>query len=107
AVLGHPWFTDDQADLATKDASQGCAGVWIIEIAELDALGNAEISRIKAFMSRTTDRFRPPYGKNVIEVARQCVFVGTVNHAAYLKDETGGRRFWPVRCGPKIEIENL
>jgi predicted P-loop ATPase len=57
-------------------------------------------------MSRSTDRFRPPYGKRVIEAKRQCVFAGSVNHGAYLRDETGARRFWPVACG-KILIDVL
>ena len=40
--------------------------------AELDAIGRAEVSRIKAFLTRTTDRFRPPYGRYTVEVPRQC-----------------------------------
>ncbi|HEY7338316.1 MAG TPA: virulence-associated E family protein [Bryobacteraceae bacterium] len=105
-TLGQPWFTDEIADLGTKDAALQVRGTWIIELAELDAMGKAETSRIKAFMSRSTDRYRPPYGRHLIEVPRESIFAGTVNHDTYLKDETGGRRFWPVRC-QKIAIDQL
>src|SRR5579862_7844009 len=81
-------------------------GVWIIEIAELDSMTRAEVSKVKGFISRTTDRFRPPYGKRLIESPRQCVFAGSVNHSTYLRDETGGRRFWPVAC-TRILIHDL
>jgi predicted P-loop ATPase len=83
------------------------AGVWLIELSELDSLTRADAGRIKAFMSRSCDRFRPPYGHRIIEAPRQCVFVGTSNRKAYLKDETGGRRFWPIRCGEVIRIREL
>jgi predicted P-loop ATPase len=105
-TLAYPWFTDEISDLGTKDAAMQVRGVWIIELAELDAMGRPEASRTKAFMSRSTDRYRPPYGRHLIEVPRGSVFAGTVNHDTYLKDETGGRRFWPVRCGT-IRIEDL
>jgi predicted P-loop ATPase len=105
-TLAGEWFTDEIADLGSKDSALQTRGVWVIEIAELDSMTRAEVSRIKAFMSRATDRFRPPYGKNVIESPRQCVFAGSVNHSTYLRDETGGRRFWPVRCG-EVDVDAL
>lgn len=100
------WFTDELAELGSKDAAQQMRGVWIIEMAELDAIGRTEVSRIKAFLTRTTDRYRPPYERYVVTVPRQCVFAGTVNPETYLRDETGNRRFWPVRCG-EIDLAAL
>ncbi len=105
-TLAGEYFTDELADLGTKDAAMQTRGVWIIELSEIDSLSHSEVARIKAFMSRTTDRFRPPYGMRLVESPRQCVFAGTVNHSTYLRDETGGRRFWPVACG-RIEVEAL
>jgi putative DNA primase/helicase len=98
-TLAGEYFTDELASLGSKDASLQIRGVWIVEISELDSLARSEIASIKAYMSRTADWFRPPFGKRVIECPRQCVFAGTVNHTEYLRDETGARRFWPVLCG--------
>jgi predicted P-loop ATPase len=98
-ILGEPWFTDDVPDLGSKDAGFSTLGAWIIELPELDAISRAEMSRVKSFLSRPVDHFRPPYGKRYVDFPRQCVFAGTVNHSEYLRDETGGRRFWPVAVG--------
>ena len=107
-MLAQPWFTDEIADLGSKDAALQTRGVWVIEIAELDSMSRSDVGKIKAFMSRMTDRFRPPYGKRPIESPRQCVFAGSVNHGTYLRDETGGRRFWPVECkSPVIDVDAL
>jgi len=105
-TLAGEYFTDELADLGSKDAALQIRGVWIVEISELDSLVRSEIASIKAFMSRSADRFRPPFGKRVVECPRQCVFAGTVNHTEYLRDETGARRFGPVLCG-SIDIEAL
>jgi predicted P-loop ATPase len=105
-LAGEQWFTDELPELGSKDAAIHMQGVWIVEIAELDAMSRAEVSRIKAFLTRTTDRFRPPYGRYTIEVPRQCVFAGTVNLDTCLRDETGNRRFWPLRSGT-IDIDAL
>jgi len=105
-TLAGEYFTDELADLGSKDAAMQTRGVWIIELSELYSLSHSEVARIKAFMSRTTDRFRPPYGMRLVESPRQCVFAGTVNHSTYLRDETGGRRFWPIACG-RIDVVGL
>ena len=106
-ILAEPWFADRLSDLGSKDAAMETRGVWIIEVAELDSMSRAEVSTIKAFMSRTHDRFRPPYGKRLVDLARQCVFAGSINpEGGYLKDATGGRRFWPIACGT-IDLDAL
>ena len=102
-------FTDEMSDPNSKDAALQMQGAWIIEIAELDALGRAEVNAIKAWLSRREDRFRRPYGKVVEDFPRTCAFAGTVNPLAdsgYLKDPTGGRRFWPVTV-KDIDLEGL
>jgi predicted P-loop ATPase len=98
-VLGGEWFSDGIGDLSSKDTLLQMQGCWIIELAELDAVGRSEVSRIKAFMSTASDRFRPPYAKRSADFPRQCVFAGTVNpERGYLSDPTGARRFWPVKA---------
>jgi predicted P-loop ATPase len=105
-TLSYGYFTDEIADLGSKDAAMQLHGVWIVEFAELDAIGRADVSRQKQFVTKTFDRYRAPYGRHVADHPRQCVFVGTVNKGDYLKDETGGRRWWPVACG-KIDLAAL
>jgi predicted P-loop ATPase len=105
-ILGGEYFTDELAGLGTKDSSQQLQGAWIIEMSELDTLTKSEAAEAKAFISRRVDRFRPPYGSVVEKFPRQCIFCGTVNQDTYFKDETGGRRFWPVKCS-LIDVEQL
>ncbi len=106
-TLGGQWYTDDMPPIGSKDAQLQMRGVWIIELSELDAISRSELATTqRQFMSRSTDRFRLPYGHRAIDAPREVVFAGTTNHFGYLHDETGARRFWPVRCG-KIDIEGL
>jgi hypothetical protein len=101
------WFSDDlPLDADTKRQMESLAGRWIVEAGELKGMRKGETERLKAFLSRRVDRARLAYGRLPTELARQCVVIGTTNSENYLKDMTGNRRFWPVRCG-EIDIQGI
>ncbi|HEV7457335.1 MAG TPA: virulence-associated E family protein [Roseococcus sp.] len=105
ALFGPDLFSDALPDdLADKDAAMALRGVWGLEMAELTQLLASEPEAIKAFITRAVDRYRPPYGRVVLEVPRQGVLVGTTNAQEWLRDPTGNRRFWPFDCG-EIDVE--
>jgi predicted P-loop ATPase len=93
------WFTDHISDLRSKDARIELHGIWIMEFSELNRLSKAASAEVKNFLSARTDHFRPPYGRGPQDIPRMNIFAGTTNDDTPLTDETGNRRFWPVRCG--------
>jgi putative DNA primase/helicase len=105
ALAGTDFFCDGLIDFRTKDACQTIQGVWIYELSELDAILRSETSSSKAFLTRAVDKFRVPYGRSPESIPRSVVFCGTINHGGYLKDRTGNRRFWIVRCEDTIDVE--
>lgn len=106
ALFGAKWFSDTPLDLESKDRFVALRGKWCIELAELDSMRRSDTSRIKSFLSSACDSYRPPYGRADVHAPRQVVCCGTVNGHSYLRDDTGNRRFWPVRCGT-IDMREL
>lgn len=106
ALFTEEYLNSNIQEFRTRDASIALEGRWGIEVAELAALRKTDHNSVKKFLSETVDRYRPVNGKKVVDVPRQCVFVGTTNDEHYLQDSTGNRRYWPVACG-KIDTIRL
>ena len=96
-LCGDMYFGDTLPRLDTKDANDYVRGKWIIELAELSSVSKTEVEHVKAFITRTEEKFRPAFGRAEITYQRRCVFIGTTNRSDYLRDETGNRRFWPIK----------
>lgn len=105
-LCGDEAFGDSVPPLNTKDAMDYVRGKWIVELAELSSVSKAEVEHVKAYITRTEEKFRPAYTRLEVTYQRRCVFVGTTNRTDYLRDETGNRRFWPVAVD-EIDHERL
>lgn len=97
-IIGGPWYVDMHHSLTDRDFYTTIRGVILVEIAELDAFSRVEVTRIKQVITSTVDRYREPYARCAQDFPRQCIFVGTTNEDDYLRDPTGARRFWPIKC---------
>lgn len=111
-TLGRNWFAELDGDFHdSKQMIELMQGAWIMEIPELSGFGRADVRAIKAFISRQRDKARLAYAKRAGEFPRQCIFIGSTNDREYLKDDTGGRRFWPIECmlpeGVEIDTDAL
>jgi putative DNA primase/helicase len=101
AKLGRKWFSDSLRTFENKEAGEHLQGAWIFELGELSVLKKSELEEVKAFLSKTADRYRVAYDRQVSEFPRKCVFFGTTNNYNFLQDPTGNRRFWPVDVNPE------
>ena len=98
-ILGLEWSNELTGDIDDPQEMVGVMqGSWIMEMGELSAMSKSDMNATKAFVSRTHDKARPPYGKRAIVYPRQCIFIGSTYDQEYLRDITGNRRFWPIVC---------
>lgn len=95
----HPdWFVELRGDFGnTQKMVEMMEGAFICELPELQGLDRHEVNDVKAFLSSQRDKGRPAYARRVREYPRKSLIMGTTNEDAYLRDLTGGRRFWPIK----------
>lgn len=81
-------------------------GRSVVELSELRGLFTKEAQHIKDWIARGTEDFVPKYQEYSIQYPRRCVLIGTSNPDEILADETGERRWLPIRTGA-IDTDSL
>lgn len=90
------WF-GEAGTFEGQQSIEQLEGKWICEISELLALTKTkEQEAAKAYLARQVDTYRKPWDRNVSELPRRCIFIGTSNDRNPLTDKTGNRRYYPI-----------
>jgi predicted P-loop ATPase len=106
-LYGAEFFSDQTLlGLKDKELQETTEGRWAIECQELVGM-RKDVEKIKAQITRTTDRARKAYARSVLDFPRQCVLWGTTNESDYLRSQTGNRRFIPIRVPGMVNISGL
>lgn len=103
-ALGDPWHVETTYS-TDKDFFQVLSKNVIVEFSEGDILTRKGVREVKALITKTEDQYRIPYERSPKTIKRGCVFAMTTNDTTYLKDETGGRRWLPVRLQGDADVD--
>lgn len=101
------WFDDSLTSIEGKDGMEQIRGKWLVEFGELTNYKKSTSEAYKAFISKQEDSYRPAYGRKTETYPRQCVFFATTNERAFLKGDTGNRRFWTIECGLDLTTKDV
>ena len=100
-LVGPEYFKDGvsvaSGNTAERDFLMASTRHVLVELGELDAtFRKADISHLKALLTRAQDCFRAPYAAKDVAHVRRVAYCGSVNDISVLVDETGNTRFWPI-----------
>lgn len=110
SIGGESYYTDaikvNKVD--ENDSIIQLQGKLIVEFQEMAGLGKTDMEDLKRWITIKQDEMVGKYKSYNSQFKRQFITAGTLNPLdGWLDDPTGGRRFWPVLCGPKIDIQSL
>lgn len=98
-------FTSSITKWEDKDCVISLSKYAIVELPELAHMTARSVEAVKAFMTERSAARRPAYHRIDKVFLRRAVFAGTTNaDHDFLVDDSGGRRFWPVKVGERINL---
>lgn len=89
------------------DAYRTMRGRFAIELPELSGLSKQDLEKVKAFITQAEETWTPKYKEFSTSYKRRCVFFGSTNEDAFLFDETGNRRWLPVRVTGNVDAARI
>ena len=92
-------------DPRDKDSVIQATSKWISELGELGSTMKKDMDSVKAFLTKSTDEYRTPYGKASLHYPRVTSYIGTVNDTEFLIDQTGNRRFAVIPLALDLVID--
>ncbi|MDE6657096.1 MAG: virulence-associated E family protein, partial [Oscillospiraceae bacterium] len=107
-AMNHMYFGEGYTiDTRNKDDIIQVTSNWIVELGEIGSTMRKDMDSLKAFLTKSMDEYRAPYGRTSLKYPRKTSFVGTVNDEKYLIDETGNRRFAtiPIKTGISLNYD--
>lgn len=81
-------------------------GMLLVEIAEMGAFNERNIDFMKGMLSSTSDVYDKKYAVNAERSPRVSVFIGSTNKKNYIRDNTGARRFFPVKVR-SVDVDRI
>jgi predicted P-loop ATPase len=78
-----------------------------VELPELAGMSKADVETIKMNVTQQRADERLAYARLHAQFPRRSVFGGTTNRDDFLRDPTGGRRFWPITVTRALDREAL
>jgi predicted P-loop ATPase len=97
------WLVTLHSGDIDKDMTVSMEGKWIAEFAEMEITRKATMNKLKAFITQKIDTYRKSHRRDHVDHARSNVLWGGSNEETYLLDDTGNRRFWPIRVSGFVD----
>lgn len=107
SILGNGYHVETILAPENKDFFMIMGRNIIVEFSEGYTMNRSDTRLLKSIVTMNEDQYRVPYGRGITRFPRHCVFAMTTNESAYLRDETGNRRFLPVEVKKVADIEWL
>lgn len=95
-VPNKDFYVEIRLDEPDDSIARKMRGTLVGELAELRGLRTTDLDRIKAFVTRTDEKWTPKYMEFATTFSRRLVMIGTTNEDEFLVDDEN-RRWLPVR----------